>query len=328
MFSHALVPIRLVLEDHVGSAAHAHMSKVQAAALVEVAAASSDVLSAELADLSATATSIKWAGKDIMVVLDAFSPPEKKPRARRRFQQDWTCVMAYGDESFWQTFEAANAEGKFADVGELGDPYRTTVPDGTHSEVVDRRLDSIYTQRSADGQHEFGNEDLQHGARENCVRCCQEKTPRPSSALGAVAERPDATVGQARVVVQECFRTWQGSDSAAGNVLRTAGPALQPILRLPRRRQGGCLRHQRRHGGTKPPCIASARIFAEPPRRIRHRADRGRCSQTNDDNGGSTATYDGDDRWRRSRRDEVATYEPANARGQATSGCSASGIGG
>ena len=112
MFSHALVPIRLVLEDHVGSAAHAHMSKVQAAALVEVAAASSDVLSAELADLSATATSIQWAGKDIMVVLDAFSPPEKKPRARRRFQQDWTCVMAYGDESFWQTFEAANAEGK------------------------------------------------------------------------------------------------------------------------------------------------------------------------------------------------------------------------
>ena len=112
MFSHAPLPIRLVLEDHVGSRAHTHMSKVQAAAIVEAAAASSDVLSAELADLSTTATSIKWAANDLMVVLDAFSPPKKTPRARRRFQQDWTAVMSYGDESFWQTFQSANADGK------------------------------------------------------------------------------------------------------------------------------------------------------------------------------------------------------------------------
>ena len=112
MFSHAPLPIRLVLEDHVGSRAHTHMSKVQAAAIVEAAAASSDVLSAELADLSTTATSIKWAANDLMVVLDAFSPPNKTPGARRRFQQDWTAVMSYGDESFWQTFQSANADGK------------------------------------------------------------------------------------------------------------------------------------------------------------------------------------------------------------------------
>ena len=45
-------------------------------------------------------------------MLDAFSPPEKKHRARRRFQQDWAAVMSYGDESFWRTFESANADGK------------------------------------------------------------------------------------------------------------------------------------------------------------------------------------------------------------------------
>jgi hypothetical protein len=91
---------RLVLHDHVGKPTHAGVSKLQLAAMVEVL--SDGILSAtERADLSNTALVCEWHGQDAMAVLSAMVPTDSQLVKRRRVQQSYESILAYGTEELW-----------------------------------------------------------------------------------------------------------------------------------------------------------------------------------------------------------------------------------
>jgi hypothetical protein len=91
---------RLVLHDHVGKPTHAGVSKLQLAAMVEVLA--DGILSAtERADLSNAALACEWHGQDAMAVLSAMVPTDSQLVKRRRVQQSYESILAYGTEELW-----------------------------------------------------------------------------------------------------------------------------------------------------------------------------------------------------------------------------------
>ncbi len=91
---------RLVLHDHVGKPTHAGVSKLQLTTMVE--ALSDGILSAtERADLSNAALACEWHGQDTMAVLSAMVPTNSQIVKRRRVQQSYESIVAYGTDELW-----------------------------------------------------------------------------------------------------------------------------------------------------------------------------------------------------------------------------------
>jgi hypothetical protein len=93
---------RLLLEQHVaGSAIHVTVSRLQAAAIIEVIGKSS--LSNQVrADLSGTVLALNLHQPDMQAILGALSDGVASSLAkRRRVQQNWMAVHNYGTAEFW-----------------------------------------------------------------------------------------------------------------------------------------------------------------------------------------------------------------------------------
>lgn len=91
---------RLVLHEHVGKPTHAGVSKLQLAAMAEVLS-EGELSATERADLSNAALACEWHGQDAMAVLTAMVPPESQFVKRRRVQQSYENIVAYGTCELW-----------------------------------------------------------------------------------------------------------------------------------------------------------------------------------------------------------------------------------
>ncbi len=92
---------RLLLEDHVGTDSHAVVSRTQAAAVCDLIQRSplTNEFRAEVVDI---ALKIQWHGHDSSMVLNSLSPPDAlPPNKRRRQQQDYSTLLAFGTQQTW-----------------------------------------------------------------------------------------------------------------------------------------------------------------------------------------------------------------------------------